>query len=187
MENSFVMVTDAPVSLNFLIYIQNLFLNQNRQELRFPYLSTRIAFKEDFELKYKELWNEVSERISEDHQNDARAFHKEKDLFYQRLFVTDDSAFNQMYKTFGVWWNSFAGRFSIERSIGDVSEELYIELTNSLVQRRIVPKKELNISFIYDECSLANTQVSSYFAVLSIRDFFVQSKELMLKLLASID
>ncbi|MDA7027522.1 hypothetical protein PJ311_13095 [Bacillus sp. CLL-7-23] len=55
MENSFVMVTDAPVSLNFLIYIQNIFLNQKRQELRFPYLSTRIVFKEDFELKYKEL------------------------------------------------------------------------------------------------------------------------------------
>ncbi|NPC94078.1 hypothetical protein HOO54_18095 [Bacillus sp. WMMC1349] len=186
MENSFVMVTDAPVSLNFLIYIQNIFLNQNRQELRFPYLSTRIVFKENFELKYKELWNEVSERISENNQNDA-VFLKEKDLFYQRLFVNDDSAFNEMYKTFEVWWNSFPGRFSIERSIGDVSEGLYVELTNSLVQKGKVPKKELYISVIYDECLLANTEVSSYFAVLSIRDFFVHSQELIHKLLASID
>ncbi|MDA7027523.1 hypothetical protein PJ311_13100 [Bacillus sp. CLL-7-23] len=50
-------------------------------------------------------------------------FLKEKDLFDQRLFVTDDSDFNEMYKTFEVWWNSYPGRLSIEKSIEDVSEE----------------------------------------------------------------
>jgi len=185
--NSLIMKTDTTFALNFLIYIQNIFLNQNRNEedLRFPYLSTRIAFKEDFELKYEELWNEISQRISDDNKNDVRTFYEEKDLFYQRLFVIDADSFkyfNEIYKTFKVWWNSFAGRFSIERSIDEMGQKLYWDLANSLVQRGIEPKKELNISLIYDECLLANAQVSSYFAVLSIRDFFVKYKELASKL-----
>ena len=39
MENSLVMETDTSFTLNFLIYLQNIYLNQNRNEddLRFPY------------------------------------------------------------------------------------------------------------------------------------------------------
>ncbi|MEC1523925.1 hypothetical protein P9D43_18150 [Neobacillus niacini] len=187
MEISLIMRTDTSFSLNFLIYIQNIFLNQNENEedLRFPYLSTRITIKEDFELKYEELWNEISQRIYDDNKNDVRTFYEEKDLFYQRLFVMDDDSFknfNEIHKTFKVWWNSFAGRFSIERSIDEMGQKLYWELANSLVQREIEPKKELNISLIYDECLLANAQISSYFAVLPIKDFIVNYKDLVPKL-----
>lgn len=181
------MKTDTSFSLNFLIYIQNIFLNQNRNEedLRFPYLSIRIAFNEDFKLKYKELWKEISKRISEDDQNDIRTFYEEKDLFYQRLFVVNADNlknFNEIYKTFKVWWDSFAGRFSIERSIDEMGEKLYWDLANLLVQKGIEPQKDLNISLIYDECLLANNQVSSYFAVLPARAFFVKYKELVSKM-----
>jgi hypothetical protein len=187
LENSLIIKTDTSFTLNFLIYIQNIFLNQNRNEedLRFPYFSTRIVFKEDFELKYKELWNEISQRISDDNKNDVRTFHEEKDLFYQRLFVINDDSFknfNEIYKTFKVWWNSIAGRFSIERSIDEMGQKLYWDLANSLVQSGIEPKKELNISLIYDECIIANAQISSYFAVLPIREFIVKYKELVPKL-----
>lgn len=187
MENSLIMKTDTSFALNFLIYIQNIFLNQNlnEEDLKFPYLSTKMMFKEDFELKYKELWNEISQRISDDNKNDVRTFYEVKDLFYQRLFVIDADSlknFNEIYKTFKVWWNSFAGRFSIERSIDEMGQKLYWDLANLLVQKGIKPQKELNISLIYDDCLLANAQVSSYFAVLSIRDFFVTYKELVPKL-----
>lgn len=187
MENSLIMKTDTSFALNFLIYIQNIFLNQNRNEedLKFPYLSTKMMFKEDFELKYKELWNEISQRISDDNKNDVRTFYEVKDLFYQRLCVMDADSlknFNELYKTFKVWWNSFAGRFSIERSIDEMGQKLYWDLANLLVQKGIKPQKELNISLIYDDCLLANAQVSSYFAILPIRDFFVKYKELVPKL-----
>ncbi|MEK3817531.1 hypothetical protein MKY20_00025 [Cytobacillus sp. FSL W8-0315] len=187
MENSLIMKTDTSFALNFLIYLQNIFLNQNRnqEDLKFPYLSTKMMFKEDFELKYKELWNEVSQRISDDNKIDVKIFYEEKDLFYQRLFVIDADTlmdFNETYKTFEVWWNSFAGRFSIERSIDEMGQKLYWDLANLLVQKRIKPQKELNISLIYDECLLADAQVSSYFAVLPTRDFFAKYKELVSKL-----
>ncbi|MEK5063676.1 hypothetical protein [Cytobacillus sp. FSL R5-0596] len=187
MENSLIMKTETSFALNFLIYIQNIFLNQSRNEedLRFPYSSTKIAFKEDFELKYEELWTEISQRISDDTKNDIRTFYEEKDLFFQRLFSIDTDSFqnfNEIYKTFKVWWNSFVGRFSIERSVDEMGQKLYWDLSNLLVQKGIVPKKELNISLIYDDCLLANAQVSSYFAVLPIGDFFVKYKELVPKL-----
>ncbi|WP_249365692.1 hypothetical protein [Cytobacillus citreus] len=101
------------------------------------------------------------------------------------MFVIDTDSlknFNEIYKIFKVWWNSFAGRFSIERSIDDMGHTLYADLAKSLVQRGIKPKKDLNISLIYDECLLADAQVSSYFAILPIRDFFIKYKELVPKL-----
>lgn len=187
MVNSLIMKTDTSFALNFLIYIQNIFLNQSRNEedLRFPYLSTKIAFKEDFELKYEELWTEISQKISDDSKNDLRAFYEEKDLFFHRLFSIDTDSFKnfiEIYKTFKVWWNSFVGFFSIERSVDEMGQKLYWDLSNLLVQKAKEPKKELNISLIYDDCLLANAQFTSYFAVLPISDFFVKYKELVPKL-----
>ena len=182
-ESLLEMETDTSFTLNFLIYIQNIYLNQNRNEddLRFPYLSTTMVFKENFEIKYKELWNEVSQKIFSS-DNDLKIFYEDKDLFYQKLFEnsTDNlKSFNEVYKAFQVWWGSFAGRFSMERSIGETGHTLYVDLTNWLMQRGKTPQKRLHISLIYDECVLADIPVSSYLAVSTIRDFFINYKELV--------
>ncbi|ASN05801.1 hypothetical protein [Virgibacillus necropolis] len=187
MGNSLLMKTDKSSALNFLIYIQNIFLNQNpnEDELRFPYFSKRIAFKKDFELKYEELWNEVSQKVFDDNVNDVRIFYEEKDLFYQSLFEIDACSFkefSEIHKTFQVWWNSFAGSFSLERSVDEVGQKLYVDLTNSLSQRKIEPCSELHISLLYDECLLANPEVTSNFAILPVKEFFIKYKDLVRKL-----
>ncbi|WP_053218794.1 hypothetical protein [Virgibacillus senegalensis] len=185
MDNSLVMKTDTSFTLNFLIYIQNIFLNQNEEELRFPYLSNRMMFKEQFELKYKELWNEVSEKIFKDNGSDSRIFYEEKDVFYQRLFMNNAESltgFNEVYISFQVWWDSFAGRFSVERSINEIGRNLYLELANFLKNSGVEPQKHLNIILVYDDCLLANNEAYSYFAILPIKDFFVKYKELVSKL-----
>lgn len=192
MENALLMKTDATFSLNFLIYIQNIFLNKNQrnEELKFPYNATEVLFEEDFEVRYKRLWNEISQKISEHPINDLKIFNEEKDLFYQRLFIKNDDnlkGFEVIYQSFEVWWNSFAGRFSIERSIDEKGQKLYKELSNVLIQKRIKPQKELSISLIYDGCLLANSEVAPYFAVLSINDIFVKYKETVSQLQASIE
>lgn len=186
LKNSFVMVTDTSFALNFLIYIQNIYLNQNeeKEKLRFPYLSTKMAFKDDFEIQYKELWEEVAERIGNDNINGPTPFYGEKDLFYQRLFVNDEVSlmdFHETYKTFEVWWNSFTGYFTIERSIDEKGQQLYEDISDFLVQKGMEPKSRLKISLIYDESLLADTQFSSYFAVLPIKEFFVHYEELVSK------
>ncbi|MEO4055628.1 hypothetical protein [Solibacillus sp. CAU 1738] len=187
MENTLLMRTEASHSLNFLVYIQNIFLNrsQSRDELKFPYIPTRCEFRKDFDMRYRELWDEVSKRISEHPINDIKIFAEEKNLFYKGLFVENDDTlneFNEIYNSFKVWWGSFAGRFSVERSIDEKGQEIYAELASLLLEKGIKPQKELNISLIYDECVLVDLEPSSYFAVLSIRDCFVNYKELIPKL-----
>lgn len=61
MENTLLMRTEASYSLNFLIYLQNIFLNQNnsRDELKFPYISisTKCEFQKDIHIRYRDLWD----------------------------------------------------------------------------------------------------------------------------------
>lgn len=187
MENSLLMRTEATYALNFLIYIQNIYSNQNCNEenLRFPYYPSKFVFKEEFELEFKDLWDNVSQRISDHHRNDQKIFYEEKDLFYQSLFVDNSNSlknFNEIYKSYKVWWDSFVGHFAVERSIDEKVEMIYVELAKSLTQKKIVPQKELSISLIYDECLLVNSEVSSYFAVLPIKDFYVNYHELVPRL-----
>lgn len=188
MENSLQMRTEATYSLNFLVFLQNIFLNQNqnKEEFKFPYIPIKYIFKEEFESCFKKLWDEVSQRISEHPMNDIKIFKEEKELFYRRLFKESDdnlAIYTEIYQSYKIWWDSFAGRFSVERSIDDKGQKLYIDLTNSLLEKEIAPQKELNISLIYDECLIVNVEVSTYFAVLSTKDFFVKYKELVPKLL----
>lgn len=191
MQNSLVMRTEATYALNFLIYIQNIYLNQSRseKEYKFPYFPSITAFEEDFQVKYKDLWNEVSRRISERQSNGVKIFYAEKDLFYRTLFLNNSASlknYSEIYKSFKVWWDSLAGGFSVERSIDVYRQELYVELSSLLSQKGIEPQKELNISLIYDECLLVELDVSSYFVVLTIRDFVVNRKDWVSKLLKCI-
>ncbi|MDQ0273976.1 hypothetical protein [Cytobacillus purgationiresistens] len=181
------MVTDRSISLNFLIFLQNIYLNQNRDEerLRFPYSSTKIAFKEKILSEYKELWNVVSAKVSLNDGTDLEVFHEEKELFYQKLFSDNAgslTSFNEVYKGFQVWWESFAGGIAVERSIDELGHSLYLDLVRFLKERRIVPQKPLYIWLIYDECLLANSQVSSYHAVIPVGDYYLKYKELVLRL-----
>lgn len=191
MKNTLLMRTGASYSLNFLVYIQNIFLNRSQEsdELKFPYIRTKCEFRKDFEMRYKELWDELTKRISEHPINDLKIFTEEKNLFYQDLFVENDDTlneFNEIYQSFKIWWDSFAGRFLVERSIDEYRHKIYVELSNLLIEKGIKPQKELDISLIYDECLLVDLEPSSYFAVLSIRDCFVNNKELIPKLQLSI-
>jgi len=188
MENSLQMRTEATYSLNFLVYLQNIFLNQNpsKEEFKFPYIPIEYNFKGEFEFCFKKLWDEVSQKISEHPMNDIKIFNEEKELFYQRLFIESDDNlrdYTEIYQSYKIWWDSFAGRFSVESSINDKGQKLYMELANSLIQKEIAPKKELKISLIYDECQIVKLDVSSHFAVLSTKDFFVKYKEMVPKLL----
>lgn len=190
MKNTLLMRTEASYSLNFLVYIQNLFLNrsQSRDELKFPYTSMKCEFTEEFDMRFRELWDVVSMRISEDPMNDLTIFNEEKNLFYQELFVANDETlneFNEIYQSFKVWWGSVAGRFAVERSIDEYIHNIYIELADFLMEKGIKPQNKMNISLIYDDCLLVDLVPSSYFAVLSMRDCIVSYKELIPKLQVS--
>lgn len=189
MSNSLLIRTDALYSLNFLIYLQNIYLNQNQGEelFKFPYVTEMIQFYDDFEMKFKELWEDILIELSKEEANglDLKIFYEEKDLFYDKLFTPNSDSlktFNEIHTGFEVWWSSEAGRFSVESVIENPMHNIYMELTNSLKKNEREPKKQLNISLIYDKCILSNTKFHSYFAVLFIMDLYSNKEELIPKL-----
>lgn len=172
--------------------MQNIFLNQNenKDDWKFPYLPTTCKFRKDFLLRYCDLWTNVTKRISESRDIDQDIFYNEKHLFYHELFdVNDDNltAFNEIYVSFFTWWTSLAGRFSIERAMGDRVENIYHDVANILLEEKIIPKKPLNITFIYDDSIVEDLPPFSYFAVLSIKECMIRYKNVVTGLSMCID
>lgn len=192
MEYTLEMRLEASYTLNFLIYIQNIYANQKQsgEEYKYPYMPIVYRFREDFEVRYSELWDKVSKRIAKNFRDDLTIFYHEKELFYENLFIGSDATgeeFHQIYQCYLAWWNSFAGRFSIERAFDEQVQNIYYDLSDVLAEKRIIPEKQLEISLIYDDCLLADSDSSSYFAVISIRDCYVKYKEIIQKLVICID
>jgi len=186
MYNSLLLRTDALYSLNFLIYLQNIYLNQNQrgEQFKFPYVTEMIEFYDEFEMKFKELWEDILIKLSKEENNglDLKIFYEEKNLFYEKLFVPNfDSLkiYNEIYTGFDVWWSSEAGGFSVESVITDPLYNIYMELSNTLTNIGRKPKKQLNISLIYDKCLFGNTMYQPYFAVLYIMDIWGNKEELV--------
>lgn len=189
MDSSFVTSLDESHSLNFLIYLQNIYLNQHRkgEHLKYPHLSTAVPFKEDFQPQFKELWDDVFQQILKDKVHDLNIFHKEKYLFYERLFVTNDSSltlFDEIITAFEVWWTSNVGHFAIERSVDELVHPVYLKLANFLKESERTPKKNLHISLIYDDCLFVQNKIFPYFAVISLNEVIFKQEELALKLRA---
>ena len=187
MEEELLMITDAPYTLNFMIYIQNIYLNQhhNLESYKHPLLSSQVYFNENFVSAYKDLWNEMIEQLSNPQCNDMEIFYVEKDLFYERLFEMNTKSskiYTEIYNTFEVWWNSLAGRFAVERFPEAALHSLYIELVQLLTQSDVKIQRHLKINLIYEECLLARKEVSPYFAVLPLNNFFANYRDLALKL-----
>ncbi|MEY8742939.1 hypothetical protein AB9M62_26130 [Bacillales bacterium AN1005] len=59
-------------------------------------------------------------------------------------------------------------------------------MANLLIEKRIKPKKSLDISLIYDECLLADIEPTFYFSIFTIDDWFINRKKLIPKLQLSI-
>lgn len=191
MGDSLVIRTDASYTLNFLVYLQNLFLNQKNYEeaYKFPYIPCQLAFDKNFEFNFQKLWNEVCQRLAEDNLVDLNIFHNEKEFFYQRLFVASEDSvedYNEIHQAFNTWADSLAGRFGVEKSVGDVVDRLYEELTYLLIRKGMVPRKDLNLSIVYDHFPLGDLEVSPYFVIASIEEFLVQPEDVLAKLQRSL-
>ena len=77
MEKQLFIETDAPYTLNFMLYVQNIFINQNQstEQLKYPFFSSKVVFNEDFVSEYKDLWNQMIERLSNSQCNEMEIFY----------------------------------------------------------------------------------------------------------------
>ena len=87
MTDSFTIHTNASHCLNFMIYIQNMYLNQKEKKgnLRFPYIAKHYI-SSDFETNFKELWHSLRKQIA-NNRYDLQIFHEENHIFYEKLLT----------------------------------------------------------------------------------------------------
>lgn len=180
---------ETTYSLNFLIYIQNIYRNQkglNKENLLHPYIPKRMMFEPNFEPNFQELWQETVDKITISNDYDLKLFHKNKDIFYQRLFVDNSEGlkdFNDVYTAFTAWWNSLSGRISVERTIDDRVHKLYHRIVGKLAGMSKEPRETVKISLLYDDCRIGDYDSIPYFLYASIHDFFMKQDELERKIL----
>lgn len=166
-------VTTTSTSLNFLIYVQNLYLSQKEQgKNRFPsYRVPYSIFHENFEDNFRQLWVTVLKQISENPENDAKFFYEEKEVFGHTLCngeAISTVKFEDIYRTFQNWWGSFAGGFAIERAAGDKMSQLYFDLTN----KHEVNLEKITMSILYDDCVFAAHQTMQTMAITSVPEVY---------------
>ncbi|PEY58836.1 hypothetical protein COJ37_22165 [Bacillus cereus] len=170
MTDSFTIHTNASHCLNFMIYIQNMYLNQKEKKgnLRFPYIAKTLHFSSDFETNFKELWHSLRKQIA-NNRYDLQIFHEENHIFYEKLFNTqlcNEDSFKELVCSFQVWWTSIVG-------------QLFNDLVLYLKQNEIEPLQQLHISLLYDDCLLVKENISSYSAILPTKTFFINYRDVV--------
>ncbi|WP_338780337.1 group-specific protein [Metabacillus sp. FJAT-52054] len=180
METGFEMETNAPYSLNYLIFIQNIHLNRknpDKENPLFPYVDSSAwgIVREDFGQFYTEVWEEAVNKNSRDRLYDHYGVFDRDKALYQKLFENGEiGAFGyaESVKSFLAWWNGIYGRIAIEKVFDEYTmNEVYKELAASLKVN-----KRLRIDLTYDKPLLAGSAELSWYAVLPIEDIFMPYK-----------
>ncbi|HDR8127924.1 TPA: hypothetical protein QC448_004437 [Bacillus cereus] len=183
MTDSFIIHTNTPHCLNFMIYIQNIYLNQKgkKENFHFPYITKTLHSSTDFKTNFKELWLTLRKQTAND-RYDLQIFHEENHIFYEKLFdanLCDEESFIELICSFKVWWTSIAGQLSIEYSVSHYSEQLYNDLVLYLKQNGIKPSQQLQISLLYDDCVFTKDNITSYSAILPTKHFFINYRDVV--------
>ncbi|AJH71729.1 hypothetical protein DJ86_1855 [Bacillus cereus ATCC 4342] len=183
MTDSFTIHTNTPHCLNFMIYIQNIYLNQKgkKENFRFPYIAKTLHFSSDFEINFKELWHSLRKQIAND-RYDLQIFHEENHIFYEKLFDTqlcNEDSFKELICSFKIWWTSIVGQLSLERSVDEYGQKLYNDLVLYLKQNEIEPLQQLQISLLYDDCVFVKNNTTSYSAILPTKHFFINYRDVV--------
>ncbi|KXY10895.1 hypothetical protein [Bacillus sp. FSL K6-0067] len=183
MTDAFTIHTNTSHCLNFMIYIQNMYLNQKekKENLRFPYIAKQLNFSTDFEANFKELWHTLRKKITDD-KYDSQIFYDENYIFYEKLFDTqlcNEDSFKELVCSFKVWWTNIAGQLSLEWSVSEYSTQLYNDLVLYLKQNQIEPLQQLHISLLYDDCVFTKDNITSYSAILPTKHFFMSYSDVV--------
>lgn len=189
-NNPFVMEVDAPYSLNYLVFIQNVFKNsKNRDGIKplFPYVDSSrwgLLQNEDFTNIFREIWNEVI------HKNNHSSMLENESTLYQRLFENNENGrfgYSESVKLFVSWWDGIYGNIAIQKVFDDESmNRIYWELSKSIEPTTdMTINRRLKIDLVYDNQLLAGKMIGSWYVVVPIEDIFVRKPQLMPNLLKS--
>jgi hypothetical protein len=180
-QNPFVIESDAPYSLNFLVYIQNAYLNSKNdgsKNPKFPYIDvSKWALIEDelFLIKFKEVWEKVVHNIASNSHYDNNAVLEKNKTLFKTLFQNNqvgEIGYYDSYKSFMAWWDGLAGKIAIGHFLDNQIYKIYKEMSET-----IKVDKRLRISLVYDKFPLGELQTLPWYAVLPVEDIFLHKKK----------
>ncbi|MGM0834616.1 MAG: group-specific protein [Bacillota bacterium] len=178
-QSGFEMEVNTPYSLNYLIYVQNIYLNsinKDRENPLFPYVDSSMwGITDEFEKNFTEVWKEAVNKNFQSGLYDHNGILDLDKVLYQKLFKDNETGafgYSESVKSFLAWWNGIYGKIAIESVFNDDRmNKVYRELSTS-----ICVNKRLKIDLIYDRPFLTRTSVGSWYAVLPIEDIFIPNK-----------
>jgi hypothetical protein len=179
-NSGFEMEVNAAYSLNYLMTVQNIYLNSKNKDCErplFPYVdrSNWGILEEEFEGTFAAVWKEAVDKNSQNHMYDHNGVLDFDKALYQKLFKNNESGFigySESVKFFLAWWNGLYGKMAIEGVFDqDRMEKVYKELSAS-----IEINKRLRIHLIYDNPVLTGKSERPWYAVVPIEDVFIPKK-----------
>ncbi|MEK5038500.1 group-specific protein [Sporosarcina sp. FSL K6-3457] len=193
-NNSFIMEVNAPYSLNYLVFMQNIFENsKNSDGIRplFPYVDSSrwgLLQNENFTNTFREIWNEVigkNKRL-----DDHSSMLENENTLYQRLFENNENGrfgYSESIKLFLSWWDGIYGNIAIQKVFDDESmNKIYWELSKLIEPTTdITITRRLKIDLVYDQQLLKGKMADSWYVVVPIEDIFVLKPQLVPSLLKS--
>jgi hypothetical protein len=178
-HSGFEMEVNGPYSLNYLIAVQNIYLNNKNKERErplFPYVDSSKwgILDANFEKTFTEVWTEAVDKNSQSGLYDHGVFDFDKEL-YQKLFENNETGafgYSESIKFFQTWWSGIYGKIAIESVFDeDRMNKVYRELSTS-----INTNKRLRIHLIFDRPFSTLKCERSWYAVLPIEDIFITKK-----------
>ncbi|MFD2331661.1 hypothetical protein ACFSR7_20595 [Cohnella sp. GCM10020058] len=187
--NNFTIISFAPYSLNYLVYIQNSFLSKKGEPNKFPSTNADWGLLEEMHFcnVFKAVWSEVVGRLSANHLSDHNGIIEKERKLFQRLFNQEGqgkTGFEESKNSFYSWFSSFAGQITIERASDHMmyyETDLYNKLSSDM-NFSTKTKHDLLISLIYDNCSLGSSESYYWHSVISLRDLYRDRKSLVPKI-----
>lgn len=174
---------NTPYSLNYMIFIQNVYLNQNGNQddrLLFPYLNSStwgLLEVEHFAAVFKEVWETLLQKNQNKRFDHNGILTNEKALF-QRLFAATEAGifgYKESSKAFLAWWDSLAGKVAVERVLDDdTMKKIYQELANTV--KTTSENNRLVIDLLYDRPVLSDFCQQSWYLTLPIEDVFLKKR-----------
>jgi hypothetical protein len=179
--NQFEMETNVPYTLNFLIFMQNIFLNknQNRTNLYFPYIDTSewgLLSNNDFLITYKENWEIATKKNASNRLYDHNDILDVDKKLFKRLFECNEKGnygFSESKKSFLAWWDGIYGKIAIQSVINeDITNKLYKDLSLS-IQHKVSPRR-LKIDLLYDNPILVDNYSTNWYSTIPIEQLYMR-------------
>nr|WP_027417355.1 hypothetical protein [Aneurinibacillus terranovensis] len=174
--------TNLSFSLNYLIYMQNIFLNYqhgNEENFNpvFPFCNTSCNNPLNTE-NFKEKWGNslevlINKRINSQFEPLLENLH---DSIFINLFKNDDERDKYLlesYKSFLAWWepDGFGAQLLLEMFLEKI--DLYTEIQKIIKEHQVsVTHDKLKIDVIYDDIVLTSPILKLGYVIVSYKELF---------------